>query len=242
MLLILVSAAALLHTTLSSSTPLIPPAAPDAAPSPIASAAMAQNGVWALLPMGCEAPTSLDISTWAKCAQPLGFVDNEVAVLKHVAPGSGAKPGEFTSIARTHYAVAPGASATAPQVVQVDVPMIFSHTFLYLAVTPAAVANGRFEDAQAWPVACLAEADGGCSATTLAQVQTAAVPAPTDPERLYRLMRVSEPTSSGPATSSSSDTPTQPSAHPREGGDPVGPDTPSQLNAPSPPGSPPSRG
>ena len=239
MLLILVSAAALLHTTLSSSAPLIPP---QADPASATSAPWAENGVWALLPAGCEAPTSLDISTWAKCAQPLGFVDNEVAVLKHPAPGSGAKPGEFISIARTHYAVASGASASAPEVVQVDVPMIFSHTFLYLAVTPVSATNGRFEDAKAWPVACLAEADGGCSATTLAQVQTAAVSASTDPARLYRLVRVSEPTQAAPVAPPSSDTPIQPPAHPREGGDPVGPDASSQPQAPSPSGSPPSRG
>ena len=204
---------------------------------------MAQNGVWALLPTGCEAPTSLDISTWAKCAQPLGFVDKEVAVLKHPAPGSGARPGEFTSIARTQYAVAPGASSTAPEVVQVDVPMVFSHTFLYLAVTPASVMNGRFADAKAWPVACLAEADGGCTATTLAQVQTAAAIAPTDPARLSRLMRVSEPAEAAPATPSNSPgPPPTKSAHPREGGDPVGPDTSSETIPPSPSGSPPSRG
>lgn len=210
MLLILVSAAALLHTTLSSSAPLVPPPVGGAA----AAAPLAENGVWALLPAGCEAPTSLDISTWAKCAQPLGFVDTEVAVLKHPAPGATTKPGEFYSIARTHYAVAPGASSTAPEVVQVDVPMVFSHTFLYLAVTPASVTNGRFEDAQAWPVACLADADGGCTASTLEQVQTAAVPAPTDPARLYRLMRVSEPVEAPPAAAPVASSTASPSAFP----------------------------
>ena len=239
MLLILASAAALLHTTLSSSAPLIPL---QADPASAAGAPRAENGIWALLPAGCEAPTSLDITTWAKCAQPLGFVDSEVGVLKHPALGSGAKRGEFTAIARTHYAVAPGASAIAPDLVQVDVPMIFSHIFLYLAVTPVSVTNGRFEDAQAWPVTCLAEADGGCSATTLAQVQTAAATAPTDPARLYRIMRVSEPANNVPASPPASDTPNIAPAHPREGGDPAGSSTPVQTQAPSPSGSPPSRG
>ncbi len=181
MLLILVSAAALLQSTLSSSAPLIVPGS---------GAPMAENGIWALLPADCAAPTSLDISTWDKCSQPLGFVDDQVAVLERPGPGKRAKADQFYSIARTHYAAAAGVQPSDPEVVQIDVPMVFSHTFLYLAVTPKSVAGGRFEDAQAWPVACLAQSDGGCTATTLAQVQGAAIPSPTDAARLYRLMRV----------------------------------------------------
>jgi hypothetical protein len=186
------SAAALLHSTMVTSGPLVPD---GATPGPLP-----QNGVWALLPDACDAPTSLDLSTWPKCATPIGFVDDEVSALERPAPGNRATPTEFYSIGRTRYAVVPGAPPDAPAVAQVAVPMVFSRSYYYLAISPAAPldAAGRFAAARGWPVACLPKAQGGCNPKTLADVQTQAAIEPTDPKRLYRMIRIL-PAASAPA-------------------------------------------
>lgn len=200
-LMTLASAAALLHSTMVSSTPL---ATPEAATGP-----MPQNGVWALLPADCEQPTSLDLSSWAKCATPIGFLDDEVAALERPGPGKKATPDEFYSIARTKFAMAPGLTdAPAPAVAQVVVPMIFSRSYYYLAIAPVGLdPNGRFAEAKGWPVACPPKADGGCTAKTLDTVRTQATIAPTDPSRLYRLVRIQASAPSAPDTAMP-DTPT----------------------------------
>src|SRR5271170_5143942 len=125
--LIFVSVMALFHAALSSSDPLFPTDSTAGGPKPV-------NGVWAVLPADCEAPTTLDLSMWPKCAVPVGFIDGEVAALKRPEPGSKAKSDEFYSIARTHFWVAKG----SPAIVQIDVPILFNHTTVYLAVTPEA--------------------------------------------------------------------------------------------------------
>ena len=189
------SAAALLHSTMVTSGPLVPD---GATPGP-----MPQNGVWAMLPAECEAPTSLDLSTWPKCATPIGFADDEVSALERPAPGNRATPTEFYSTARTKYLVVPGATPDAPAVAQVVVPMVFSRSYYYLSITPAAPldAAGRFAAARGWPVACLPKDQGGCNPKTLADVQTQAAIEPTDPKRLYRMVRIVAPApASAPAT------------------------------------------
>jgi len=196
------SAAALLHSTMVTSGPLVPDGAP---PGPLP-----QNGVWALLPAECETPTTLDLSAWPKCATPIGFVDDEVSALERPAPGNKATPTEFYSMGRTKYVVIPGAAADAPALAQVVVPMVFSRSYYYLAINPAAPldAAGRFAAAKGWPVACLPKAQGGCNPKTLADVQTQAAIEPTDPKRLYRMVRIVPP---APA---SGDTGTPPPATP----------------------------
>src|ERR1700743_1571702 len=99
-ILLMASAAALLHSTMVSSTPMVPDGAP-VGPMP-------QNGIWALLPAACAEPTSLDLSTWAACATPIGFADDEVAALEKPGPGKKATSDEFYSMARTKFTVAPG--------------------------------------------------------------------------------------------------------------------------------------
>jgi len=188
------SAAALLHSTMVTSGPLVPD---GATPGPLP-----QNGVWALLPAECEAPTSLDLSTWPKCATPIGFVDDEVSALERPSPDNKATPTEFYSMARTKYAVVPGAAADAPAVAQVVVPMVFSRSYYYLAISPAAPldASGKFSAATGWPVACLPKDQGGCNPKTLADVQTQAAIAPTDPKRIYRMVRILPPAAAVPNT------------------------------------------
>jgi len=178
------SPSALLHSTMVTSGPLIPDSAPMGP--------MPQNGVWALVPSDCDAPTSLDLSTWPKCATPIGFADDEVAALERPAPGNKATPDQFFSVARTKYATASAAAADAPAVVQVAVPILLSRSYYYLALTPAGPldADGRFAEAKGWPVACLPKGQGGCKPKTLADVQTQAAVAPTDPKRLYRMIRI----------------------------------------------------
>jgi hypothetical protein len=196
------SASALLHSTMVTSAPLVPE---GAAPGPLP-----QNGVWALLPAECETPTSLDLSSWPKCATPIGFADDEVAALERPARGAEATPTAFNSIGRTKYAVAPGAAPDAPAVAQVVVRMVFSRSYYYLAVRPAAPldADGRFAAARGWPVACLPKAQGGCNPRTLADVQAEAAIEPTDPKRLYRMIRILAPApSSGDQTAPTPATP-----------------------------------
>ena len=192
------SAAALLHSTLVSSQPLQTADQPRG-PQP-------QAGVWALLPTECETPTALDLSTWPKCALPLGFVDDEVAALERPGPGKKATAEAFYSIARTHYAMAPGVPG-GPAVAQVVVPMIFSRSYYYLAIAPESLdAERRFAAARGWPVACFNKDDGGCTAKSLADVQSQAAIEPTDPARLYRLVRITAP-KPAPATPPTSEPP-----------------------------------
>lgn len=178
------SAAALLHSTMVTSGPLVPD---GAAPGPLP-----QNGVWALLPADCDTPASLDLSRWPKCATPIGFADDEVSALERPAPGNRATPTQFYSLGRTRYAVVPGAGPDAPAVAQIVAPMVFSRSYYYLALSPAAPldASGRFAAARGWPVACLPRDLGGCTPRSLADVQTQAAIEPSDPQRLYRLFRI----------------------------------------------------
>ncbi len=190
-IMIMASAAALLHSTMVSSGPVIPDGA-AAGPLP-------QNGVWALLPDKCDAPTSLDMNTWPKCATPVGFLDDEVALLEKPGPGKKATPDAFYSLARTKYAIAPGIpaldqGASGPAIAQIVVPMVFSRSYYYLAIAPRALDDaGHFAEARGWPVSCAPRDQGGCNPKTLADVQTQAAIEPTDPQRLYRLVRILPP-------------------------------------------------
>ncbi len=191
-ILMAASAAALLHTTMVTSGPLIPDGANGAA--------MPQNGVWALVPTECETPTTLDLAAWPKCATPVGFADDEVAALERPAPGNKAKADEFYSMARTKFALAPATVTGGPEVVQVVVPMVFSRSYYFLAITPETLdADGRFAAARGWPVACAEPAKGGCSPKVLADVQAQAATAPVDPQRLYKLVRIQPPAADAPA-------------------------------------------
>lgn len=203
-ILLMASAAALLHSTMVTSAPLAPEAGPSG-PTP-------QNGVWALVPsVDCAVPTSLDISTWPKCATPIGFLDGEVAALERPGPGKKAKADEFYSIARTKFVMVPGVPATADAkpgaapvsaaaVAQVVVPMIFSRSYYYLSITPVALdTDGHFAEAKGWPVACLPKDQGGCNPKTLADVQAQAAMEPTDPARLYKLVRIQPAAATPPA-------------------------------------------
>jgi hypothetical protein len=192
-ILMAASAAALLHTTMVTSGPLIPDGANGAA--------MPQNGVWALIPADCETPTTLDLGAWPKCVTPIGFAEDEVAALERPAPGNKAKADEFYSMARTKYALAPATVTGGPEVVQVVVPMVFSRSYYFLAIVPEALdADGRFAAAHGWPVACADPAKGGCNPKGLADVQAQAATAPTDPQRLYKLVRIQPPAGDAPST------------------------------------------
>ena len=129
--LIFASAMALFRATLSSPDPLFPTDGTGGGPTPV-------NGVWAGLPADCAQPTSIDLSTWPKCAQPIGFLDGQIAVLQKPGPNNDAKPGEFNSIARTKFWTAK-AAGDAPAIVQVDVPILFQSLHVYIAVKPNAV-------------------------------------------------------------------------------------------------------
>jgi len=203
-----------------------------------------QNGVWALLPAECEAPTTLDLSIWPKCATPIGFADDEVSALERPAPGNRATPTEFYSIGRTKYVVIPGATPDLPALAQVVVPMVFSRSYYYLAITPVAPldAAGKFAAAKGWPVACLPKAQGGCNPKTLADVQTQAAIEPTDPKRLYRMVRIVAP-APAPASGDTSTPPSStPAIVPPSGAITESPLPPAKDAAPppSPPASPPS--
>lgn len=191
-ILMAASAVALLHSTMVTSGPLIPDGANGAA--------MPQNGVWALVPAECETPTSLDLANWPKCVTPIGFADDEVAALERPGPGKKATSDAFYSMARTKYAMAPATAAGGPEVVQVVVPMVFSRSYYFLSITPDALdADGRFATARGWPVACADKDKGGCNPKALADVQAQAASAPTDPQRLYKLVRIQPPAADTPA-------------------------------------------
>jgi hypothetical protein len=218
------SALALLHSTLSSSSPLTSP--DPAAPRP-------QNGVWALAPGDCPVPSGLDFSTWPKCAVPIGFLDDEVAALERPGPGKRATADEFYSVARTKFAMAPGVGG-GPAVAEIAVPMVFSRSYYYLAIAPDAMdADGRFAAARGWPVGCLPKDKGGCTPKTIADVQAQAAAAPGEPGKLYRLIRIQ-----APATTDAPTAPAAPAAQPLTAPAPAT-TPPAPAPAPAPTSSPP---
>jgi len=188
--LIFASAMALFRATLSSPDPLFPVDGTAGGPVPV-------NGVWAGLPADCETPTSLDLSTWPKCATPVGFLDGVIAVLEKPGPGKRATPDKYYSIARTKFWVVKPAAPDAPAIVQVDVPILFASSTIYIAVVPDAVdEHGGFVAAKGWPIGCPTAAapgvsvDGGhCSATSADGVRAAAAIQP-EIAKTYRLVRV----------------------------------------------------
>jgi hypothetical protein len=230
--LIFASAMALFRATLSSPDPLFPTDGTAGGPTPV-------NGVWAGLPADCAEPTSLDLSTWPKCATPVGFLDGVIAVLEKPGPGKRATPDQYYSIARTKFWVvkaAPASPATAqaaaasapaeppslaaPAIVQVDIPILFASSTIYIAVTPDAVDDkGGFVAATGWPIGCPAtplagvSVDGGhCSATTADGVRAAAAIEP-DVSKTYRLVRINAAlaAAAGPASAASPPAVTPPS-------------------------------
>jgi hypothetical protein len=184
--LIFASAMALFRATLSSDDPLFPVDGTAGGPVPV-------NGVWAAVPASCDTPTSLDLSTWPKCATPVGFLDGVVAALEKPGPGKKAAPDQFYSIARTKFWVAKG----SPAIVQVDVPIMFSSSTIYIAITPDAVDGaGGFIAATGWPVGCpptpvagVTPSGSRCTASTADGVRAAAAMTP-DPAKTYRLVRI----------------------------------------------------
>ena len=232
--LIFASAMALFRATLSSPDPLFPTNGTAGGPTPV-------NGVWAGLPADCATPTSLDLSTWPKCATPVGFLDGVIAVLEKPGPGKKATPDSYYSSARTKFWVVKPANTESPAIVQVDIPILFASSTIYIAVLPDAVdGSGGFIAATGWPIGCPqtpvagVDVDGGrCSATTADGVRGAAAMQP-DAAKTYRLVRVN-------ATNASQANPS-----PAAGSAPatMGPDTPSSPAPMGPaaaePGAPPS--
>jgi hypothetical protein len=187
--LIFASAMALFRATLSSPDPLFPTDGTAGGPVPV-------NGVWAGLPADCATPTSLDLSTWPKCATPVGFLDGQIAVLEKPGPGKKATPDQYYSVARTKFWSVKPAEATAPVIVQVDIPILFASSTIYIAVKPDAVDAGGFIAATGWPIGCPATPVAGiavdgdrCSATTADSVRAAAAIQP-DASKTYRLVRI----------------------------------------------------
>ena len=197
--LIFASAMALFRATLSSPDPLFPTDGTAGGPVPV-------NGVWAGLPADCTTPTSLDLSTWPKCATPVGFLDGQIAVLEKPGPGKKATPDQYYSIARTKFWSVKSATAGAPAIVQVDIPILFASSTIYVAVLPDAVDdNGGFVAAKGWPIGCPqvpvvgVSVDGGhCSATTADGVRGAASIQP-DVSKTYRLVRINTETADQPS-------------------------------------------
>jgi hypothetical protein len=203
--IVFASAMALFRATLSSADPLFPTDGTAGGPVPV-------NGVWAGLPADCQTPTSLDLSTWPKCATPVGFLDGEIAVLEKPGPDRPAKADQFYSIARTRFWTIKG----EPSIVQVDVPILFNHTTIYIALKPDAVnEEGGFVSAVGWPIGCPATAAPGiamdgkhCVASTPEAVRAAAATEP-DAAKTYRLVRINAaattatPDTGAPATAPS---------------------------------------
>jgi hypothetical protein len=189
---IFASALALFRATLSSDDPLFDKAA--AGPHPV-------NGIWAALPVDCQTPTSLDLSTWPHCATPVGFLDGEIAALQKPAPDAKTPPDQFVALARTHFVVVGG----SPVIAQVDVPIMFSRSTIYIALQPDAVDDkGGFVAATGWPVGCPAYPVDGivktgsrCVGSTPAAVRLAAQETP-DPAKTYRLVRIDASAASAP--------------------------------------------
>jgi hypothetical protein len=204
--LILASAMALFRATLSSPDPLFPTDGPGSGPLPV-------NGIWAGLPADCATPTSLDLSTWPKCATPVGFLDGQIAVLQKPRAGSTVPPDQYVSVARTKFWTAKQ-SAGAPEIVQVDVPILFNHATIYIAVQPDAVDEaGRFVSAVGWPVGCppaavagISNDNGRCVAMTADSVRAAAAIVPS-PDKTYRLVRINASIAS-PLSPAAGQTPT----------------------------------
>jgi hypothetical protein len=196
--LIFASAMALFRATLSSPDALFPVDGTGAGPLPV-------NGIWAGLPADCAPPTSLDLSTWPKCATPVGFLDGQIAVLQKPRAGSTAPPDQYVSVARTKFWTAKPSGGGAPEIVQVDVPILFNHSTIYIAVQPDAVdGDGRFVSAVGWPVGCppvavagISNDDGRCVATTADSVRAAAAITPAA-DKTYRLMRINASSASPP--------------------------------------------
>jgi hypothetical protein len=183
--LVLVSAIALFRATLSSQDPLLPQALPVSGPHPV-------DGLWAALPAACETPTSLNLALWPACAVPIGFLGGELAPLQKPEPGSAAER-SYVALARTHYQVEAG----SPDIVEVDVPIMFSRSTIYIALQPDAMDPAQgFTAATGWPVGCPASPMEGvihrgarCVATTAAGGRAAAALS-VDPAATYRLVRV----------------------------------------------------
>jgi hypothetical protein len=207
--LIFASAMALFRATLSSADPLFPTDGTAGGPVPM-------NGVWAGLTADCPAPTSLDLSTWPKCATPVGFLDGEIAVLEKPGPDRPAKADQFYSIARTRFWTVKG----EPPIVQVDVPILFNHTTIYIALKPDAVdEQGGFVSAVGWPIGCPATATPGiamdgkhCAASSADAVRTAAAAEP-DASKTYRLVRIN-PEAAAPDAGAPASIPTAPAPAP----------------------------
>jgi hypothetical protein len=210
--LIFASAMALFRATLSSPDPLFPTDGTAGGPVPL-------NGVWAGLPADCETPTSLDLSTWPKCATPIGFLDGVIAVLEKPGPGKKATPDQYYSVARTKFWSVKGATADAPDIVQVDIPILFAASTIYIAVLPDAVDDhGSFIAAKGWPIGCPATAMAGvtvdgsqCSAASADGVRAAAAIQPSA-AKTYRLVRVNATPSSEAAPATVRPTPTVPAS------------------------------
>jgi hypothetical protein len=179
--LMFASAMALFRATLSSQDPLF-------ATDPTAAGPHPANGIWAALPADC-----LDLSQWPACATPVGFLDGEIAALQRPGPNAKASSDQYYSVARTHFWIIKG----SPDIVQVDVPIMFSHSTIYIALTPDAVDDaGGFVAATGWPVGCppgpvdgVTPLGSRCLATTADAVRAAAQMTP-DPAKVYRLVRV----------------------------------------------------
>jgi hypothetical protein len=206
--LIFASAMALFRATLSSDDPLFSTTAAPGAAHPV-------NGVWAALPADCARPTSLDLSTWPKCATPVGFLDGELAALQKTPPNSARAPDAFYAVARTHFWLIPG----SPDIVQVDVPIMFNHSTVYIAVEPDSVdPSGGFTAATGWPIGCPPAAvpgvvlDGGrCTASTPGGVEAAAK-TPPSPDKTYRLVRIVASAEPPPVPSTAAESPVEPMA------------------------------
>jgi hypothetical protein len=203
--LIFASAMALFRATLSSPDPLFPTDGTAGGPVPV-------NGLWAGLPVDCAAPTSLDLSTWPKCATPVGFLDGQIAVLEKPGPGKRATTDQYYSVARTKFWSIKPAAAGAPAIVQVDIPILFAASTIYIAVQPDAVDDsGGFVAAKGWPVGCPPTPVDGvtqdgkrCTAATAEGVRAAAAMQP-EASKLYRLVRINAADApSSPATGPSS--------------------------------------
>ena len=227
--LIFASAMALFRATLSSPDPLFPTDGTAGGPVPV-------NGVWAGLPAGCDTPTSLDLSTWPKCATPVGFLDGVIAVLEKPGPGKKATPDQYYSVARTKFWSVKGLTPDAPDIVQVDIPILFASSTIYIAVLPDAVDDhGSFIAAKGWPIGCPpagavgVTVDGShCSADTADGVRAAAAIQP-DLAKTYRLVRInvaattatSPATVTPPPTNAAPPTGTTPQATPSDAGVPA---------------------
>lgn len=225
---VLASAVALFRATLSSPDPLFDAAAPEG-PRPM-------GGIWAALPADCAPPSGQDLAQWPKCATPIGFAGGEVAALQRPDPANPPPPGQILSIARTKYRTVRAEGADAPEIVEIDVPILFNRSTIYLALLPDSVdADGRFVSATGWPVGCPPGPAAGvtrdgarCTAETADAVRAAALARPS-PDKLWRLVRIPEGAAPVPAAPA-------PDAPPSEE---AAPEPPAASSPSSPPTAPP---